>query len=498
VRSWLACVLASGALAFAFEARATDGGLPEAGWDSGTVSPGAIVAAYCGDAPLQCMTAPLVFQKTVKLPFAFEYDTGWIPQSFKELQVRFYVKVPAETMVKMNGGLLTTWPAPLTLGTPGDRMTGLLRFDYGLQVGARGKIDVSILGIDIKWEGPLPYVPQIDFHLLGAESFDPWAFKPHPVSASAFTKPFELFKINVLGLAGIPSQIAEGGVALDVKGELKATYTTNEMVIVPALVPITAQGATTLHAFTGGAFVEYDVHPEGVVHYDGVLHLIPAFYIEVLGQEFKMPVYDFPLTMPIGDQDFVFEKVRVHVPLPDIKPFESKVVDFGDVVAGSTKKLDFTIKNVGEARARMVVTADKGQSVFKVLTGTLFADPFGGTDDLEIRFTPKKPGEFKATVQIASNDPDLPMQTIEVKGRAVGEAVPDDPQKDSGPAPAVDGGAPPSDGGGGWEFFEVPGAESGCGCRVGEGSGGARGATVWLGLVALAGLAVRRRRRGRP
>ncbi len=310
-------------------ARAQDGGAPDAaplldaGAD-GSVSPGAILAYYCGGADLECTIAgPLEYAKTIQLPFAFDWDTNWIPNG-SPLQVRFYVKMPAETTVELDGQLQTTWPQSMTLATPGGSR-GFLGFDYGLEVGAKARIDANVAGIPIKWSGDIPYVPQIDFHMKGATLFTPWAFAPNGAKASAFTKSFTLFDVNLLGLAGVPSQISKGGVSLDVKGELSATYTTDRIQIDPAgtnELPVQSASGTAYRAFPGGAFVEYDVWPEGTVHYDGTLHLIPAFFIEVLGKKFSIPITDFPLSMPIGDQAFVFDPVRVHVPLPDIEELE--------------------------------------------------------------------------------------------------------------------------------------------------------------------------------
>lgn len=492
----LAFFVCLGGLAFGRVASAQDGGKDagDGGYDSGTVTPGAILAYYCGEADLQCVAATgLLWKKKVELPIAFNWDTGWIPDSFPELQVKFAVKVPAETNVELGGKFVTTWPSPLTIAVPGERYSGLLKFDYGLVVEALGKIDISILGYDIKWQGPLPYVPQIDFHVLGGEVFDPWAFKPKEVSASAFTASVELFEINILSLAGIPSQIAQGGIKLKVKGELKATYWTEKINLAAVkpkeqTLPIEAikqENGTSLHKYVSGPYVEYDVNPDGVVHYDGVIHLIPAFYVSVLGQDFDMPVYDYPITIPIGNQNFNFDKIRVHVPLPDVKPLESKVFDFGKVDVGSSKKKNITLSNDGEAKARAVVDVEKSMSaVFKVLTTAVTLDPTK-SEDIQVRFAPKKLGPFSTTMTIASNDPDSPLQTVTLKGEAV----------EPGTAPTTpeteDGGFEPAEGGVPGFYNEQPG---GCACRV-DAATDRQSLPMWAGLALIGAAAVARRRR---
>ncbi len=477
------------ALSAAPRALAQDGGAPDAapvldaGGDGGP-SPSAILAYYCGDADLECTIAgPLEYAKTVQLPIAFDWDTNWIPNG-SPLQVRFYVKVPAETTVKLSGQLKTSWPQAMTLATPGGGR-GFLGFDYGLEVGAKARIDTTVAGIPIKWTGDIPYVPQVDFHLTGATTFQPWAFAPNGAKASAFSKEFTLFDVNLLGLAGIPSQISKGGVSLDVKGELSATYTTDRIQIDPAgpgELPIQSASGTAYRAFAGGAFVEYDVWPEGTVHYDGTLHLIPAFFIEVLGKKFTIPITDFPLTMPIGDQAFVFDPVRVHVPLPDIKEIQDPMIDFGQVAVGGGKLRKLQLQNLGEAKARATGFIDANmESTFQLTSPSSLIDP-GQDGDVKVRFTPKKTGLFETEMTLVTNDPDYRFIKVKLRGLGAAVSAPDYPSDDAGAPDAAS--SPPS-----------LNQKSGCGCRT-AGSSDAPAGGLWLGLVGL-GVVFFRRRRGR-
>lgn len=471
-------------------ARAQDGGAPDAaplldaGPDS-SVSPGAILAYYCGGADLECTIAgPLEYAKTIQLPFAFDWDTNWIPNG-SPLQVRFYVKMPAETTVELDGQLQTTWPQAMTLATPGGSR-GFLGFDYGLEVGAKARIDANVAGIPIKWSGDIPYVPQVDFHMQGATLFTPWAFAPNGAKASAFTKEFTLFDVNLLGLAGVPSQISKGGVSLDVKGELSATYTTDRIQIDPAgtnELSVQSASGTAYRAFPGGAFVEYNVWPEGTVHYDGTLHLIPAFYLEVLGKKFSIPITDFPLTMPIGDQAFVFDPVRVHVPLPDIEELKDPMIDFGQVAIGGGKLRKLPLSNIGEAKARATGFIDAAmQTTFKLTSPSTLIDS-GQGGSVTIRFTPQKAGLFETEMTLVTNDPDY--RFIKVKLRGLGAAVsgPDYPADDAGAPEAGAPGAKPS-----------ANESGGCGCRS-AGSGEAPPGGLWFGFVGVGLLLSRHRRR---
>ena len=191
-----------------------------------------------------------------------------------------------------------------------------------------GKSDsISVIGVPVKWEGNIPYVPQIDFHLKAETKFTPWAFAPNVAKATGQSPKLRMFEVNLLDMLGIPSQISKGGIALDVSGDLTATYQTERIRIEPAKVteaPISSATGTTTRAFPGGAFVEYDVFPEGRVDYAGTLHLIPTFFVEVLGKDFNIPVVDIPVSFDVGKQDFVFDPVRVHVPLPDLEQVVSE------------------------------------------------------------------------------------------------------------------------------------------------------------------------------
>ncbi|MCB9589560.1 MAG: choice-of-anchor D domain-containing protein [Polyangiaceae bacterium] len=484
----LACTLAtSGLLLFSSQAFAQDGGMPDGSADGGPqLDPGEVLAMYCEDVELDCTTAPLHYDKTIDLPFAFDWDTGWIPNG-SDLQVRFFVKVPAETRVALDGNLQTEWPPALRHLTPGLRNGGYLSFDYGLEVGAEAKFDVSVLGVHVKWQGDIPFIPQVDFHLQRQKTFDSWAFDGSP-PAQAFTDEFRLLEVNLAGLAGIPSQLGKGGVALDVYGELSAVYTTERIVVEPANKDIEDKGDSTNSDFLGGAFAEFDVWPEGNVSYTGAIHLVPTFFIEVLGFDFDIPIIDYPIDFPLGDQKFVFDPVRVHVPLPDIPTPANNVIDFGSVTVGDRAAQTLTLENNGEAKAR--VTGFLGATNaehFTLLSANEYIESMQ-TGDLNLRFNPKKAGSFSTEVTLVTNDPDNRFITYTLKGTGVGQDLPEYPGGTGGGA----------NGGG----SAGPGAQdaSGCGCRtVGSSATGSSplnssnsaGLLVGLGFAFLIG---RRRR----
>ena len=66
-----------------------------------------MIAEYCSATDYECTTAPLAYAKTIELPVAFDWDTGWIPNG-SNIQVRFFVKLPAQTTVELEGSFETT------------------------------------------------------------------------------------------------------------------------------------------------------------------------------------------------------------------------------------------------------------------------------------------------------------------------------------------------------------------------------------------------------
>jgi MYXO-CTERM domain-containing protein len=459
--------VAAGALGVSLgsTAWAADGGVPDGGLPPAPVD---VIAEYCSDVDFECTSAPLTYEKTVSLPIAFDFDTGWIPPG-SDIQVRFFLKIPASTTVKLNGWLETTWPDAMTLATPGGPGAEL-SFDYGLEVGAKAKIDVNVIGIPVKWEADIPYVPQVDFHLKGATEFQSWGFPPNGPTVSGKSDAIRVLEVNLLDLAGIPSQIAKGGIALDVQGELEATYETERIRIELAGADdsdITTEDGMVNRAFLGGAFVEYDVWPEGHVDYSGTLHLIPTFFVEVLGKDFDFGLFDFPVTFDIGTEDFVFDPVRVHVPLPDLEKVEP-VLDFGSVSVGESKTLAVALSNIGEAKAR--ATGFVETTTTKVFSLPAAETTIASMDSgkVSVAFKPTTAGKSETVLTLVTNDPDNRFQTVTLRGNGVDGPVPKN--DDTKPSPQAED-------------------DGGCGCQAPRNS--PRAAS--LALFALAALVLRRR-----
>jgi MYXO-CTERM domain-containing protein len=432
------------------------------------------LATDCNDDPYLCKIGTVKFDRTDALPIEWMFDTGWVPQG-SPVQVHLWAGVFANTHVGLGGSLQTEWPEALTLTAPGRMKGGVFDFHYGATLGAQGKVNISVAGQNFSWTGDLPYIPQFDFQLKGQENFDAWGFDPG-VTISGKTQQQTIASIGLSDIiGGIPG--LDGGFQLDVAMELSATYVTEQVIITTTdgqLVsggPITTPEGQTSTPYLSGPSIELDIHPEGTVDYTGTIHMIPAFFIEVLGQSWQIPVADIPISFPITKTDWIFDAQRVHVPLPDLV-LPKTTIDFGDVEVGQKSLVGFSLWNAGEAKVHAEIQSSN-PDIFPPYDAVMDVDP-SVTADSAVRFVPKLPGEFEAQLLVASNDPSSPAQIIKLKGRAYGGFTipkPEEPEAIS----------------------EV----GGCGCRA-AGSGASEGpeAVLLVGLSAL-GLAGRRRREGR-
>jgi MYXO-CTERM domain-containing protein len=439
------------------------------------------VATPCEVDPLHCETAPIAFDYNDSLPVEWNFDTGWVPQN-SNLQVHIWAGVYAHTRVSLAGRFITSWEAEkaglLALETPGNPLGGALAYHYGAELGAQGAVHISILGKQYDWVGDLPYIPQFDFQVDAKDKFDAWAFPPG-FALSSKTAQQKLATVSIGDIIGASIPGIDGGFELDVAMELTATYSTTQIVMTEADKPVSggpivSAGGLSSMAYKGGAFTEVDVHPEGIVDYDGTLHMIPAFYVSLLGQNWSIPIADIPIAFPITQTSWTFDPVRVHTPLPDLL-LPVTEVDFGEVEVGQKNLEPFDLTNAGEARLAIAMAGDS--EAFEVWDPTLEIDA-GDTLQSAFRFVPKQAGDFTATVLVSSNDPDAPLQKVLLKGTGVdGPAILIDTEEE--PDPAAD--------------IEDP---AGCACRSTghETQSGGGGLSLFALGIAVAAVRSRRRR----
>lgn len=394
-----------------------------------------VIADGCPDDQDWCKTGNISYSRKDSLPIEWSIDTGWTPAN-SPLQLHLRAGVYATTSVSLTGALETRWPEALILRTPGKPGGGRLGYHYGVELKAEAKIHITVAGQDYDWTGDVPNIPQVDFQVEAAQDFDAWAFDPGITLASQ-TMPQRIIQVGVGDLVGGSIPGIDGGIEVDLAMELAATYTTQRIVIETTEGmavdggDITSQDGKTSMKYLNGPSVELDVHPEGTVDYDGVIHFIPAFYVELLGKQWSIPIADIPMAFPITQRDWVFDKERVHVPLPDVVPSVEEI-DFGDVQVGQEAMVDFNVWNAGEARAK-VSFVSSNPDLFPAWDTAADVES-GITFDSAVRFMPTQNGPIEGTLYIASNDPSDAVQIIKLKGMGFGgpEVTPPTIEQDSG------------------------------------------------------------------
>ncbi len=436
-------------------------------------------AEFCTPSATTCLSAPIEFDEELALPVQAGFDTGWVPAG-SPLQVHLYAALHASSRIALAGDLVTSWPAALTFATPGTPAAGQLGIHYGFEVGAEAKVEVEVLGQTFSWTGDIPYVPQFDFQVEADQIFDPWAFEG--VTVSGETQPLTLAQVSIESFLPLDIPGMDGGFSLDTFIELEATYQTHEIAVFRTesgeLVEggaITSETDTTSDLYLGGPAVDVTVIPGGEIRYEGVLHLVPSFYLDTIGPDFSIPIADIPIPFSFVDKDWAFDPALVHVPLPDValvreedgeNPVEVEVVDLFEVEVGSQKTINIPVQNVGEAK----LFADASISGAGFSIDTVFVDlEAGGAASIEVTFAPSQAGEQIATLTLESNDPDEPTRQVTLSATGVNQAGE----------------------GGGSNLNADDTLEDGCDCQVPSRSGGRGAAAVALALA----LALVRRRR---
>lgn len=405
---------------------------------------------------------------------AVMFDTGWVPAG-SPLQVRFALFAGGETEADLAGRSLVWWPSPLSVAVPGTPETGRFAIDYGIEILARIRFDVTVAGTHYTWEGDIPIgsIPH-DLRMAASAGFDSMLLEPmtpRPISIADATERFRAFDADLAGLTGIPG--LSGGFAVDAEGQLQADYRTDRIEIGDAPLPIELEGGSTVagadEGTTGfGAAKDVVIQPIGSVDYDGIVTLYPTFYFEILGRRFDLALTS--VAVPIVDlgREARFDPVTVHVPLPDAR-VEPRALDFGAVDVGDRAMQRLEIRNEGEAE--LTVTPRMARAPFEIADGAIVVAPRSARS-VEVSFAPLEPGPAAAMLFLDTDDPDESLIVVRLSGDGTESSI-------------ADGG--PGDGG-----YGGARTAGGCGCRV-DGRAPSRASFALASVLALT-LLVRRRR----
>lgn len=415
------------------------------------------------------------------------FDTGWVPAG-SPLQVRFALDLGGSTEVDLGGTVVTSWPPGLEMRVPGRPGTGRLALNYGFEIIARIRFDVTVAGVRYTWEGDIPLpggVPR-DLRLADTLEFDPFVLPgadPRPVAAWDDTDMIRVFEVDLTDSI-IPIPGIGGGFVLEAVAELEGTYRTERIEIGDAIAPIFMEGAPTvvrpdMGAAGFGAAKDTTVLPIGILGYQGVIRLLPGLFIEIAGRRFDLTLADVPVPIADLESETMFEPAEVHVPLPDVRVAPS-VLSFGPVPAGGRAERLLTVENLGEAPLTVAPRAPAaGPFDWSLAPLTI---PPRSSQRLAVSFSPESAGARAAVLLLDTNDPDASLVTVRLDGLGEASAESDAGYADAGVGADAGGPFGPTDGG--------------CGCRTGGTSelpGWALVPLIGLGLVLRRGS--RRRRR---
>ena len=426
----------------------------------------------CSPAAVGCHVEDVDFEHRDGLFDSVDFDTGWVPAG-SPLQVRFGVMLGGATRVEMGGTSRTSWPPALEEAVFGREGTGRLAMDFGIEVIARIRFDVEVAGTRYMWEGDIPTAGfPTDLRVADEATFDPFLLPDaEPVSVADMTGDIPVIRAD-LGGGLIPIPGIRGGFVLNVIGTLSAAYRTDRIVVGDAVEPITAEGGTTVvradpDAPELGGFKDVRITPEGTIAYEGTITLAPSLFIQIAGSRWDLPIAEVDVPIADLDSNTEFNTAEVHVALPDIR-VDPTSLEFEATGVGDAAELLLTVHNDGEAPLEVEIR--EPAAPFTAGTAMVTIPP-SSSNRVAIGFEPFTAGDREAVLFLASNDPDEPLVTVQLRGSGFGAA-------DAGVADGgVDEGGPATDGG--------------CGCRAA--GGGSAPPAALLGLLALALTRGRRR-----
>ncbi|MBX3200533.1 MAG: DUF1573 domain-containing protein [Labilithrix sp.] len=333
----------------------------------------------------------------------------------------------------------------------------------------------------------IDYVPGSAWNYVGkgATTFFPWALGSYGivnVTGPALNNA-QLFSIP---LPAIGDELLTGTLGLNATTSPTFNYSTTEVVLSGG-DPITKDNLSWTIPTTDADFLDIPAQVKGKITYSGSLLVRPSVTITKIGS-FTLPA---PLTLDISAAgvslpyesgltpiDVAFAPATFHIPLPNVKAFDSLDLGSSDIGEPVTKQGE--IKNTGELDAVLALKSSNPQ--FKVAPSKAMKPK--DKLDLDVTFTPASEGPQSAEITVTSNDPNEPVQIIKVSGVGTKPAAPTSPTTPGG-------GATDGDDDGDGAGFE-PRDTSGCGCRTAPSSSG----YAALGGIGLAlGAALRRRRR---
>ena len=418
--------------------------------------------------------------------FSTDWDSGWVPPSFDEIQVRLTFHLGCSFYADLVGDGVLTWPPSMDLFFEGEPNGGLYGMDIGLQFEGRLKIDIDIDIFDIDWEGPIPFLPTIDLGFFEEDTFDPFLLSGNPerpVFLQGRIPRFQLLELGLNDLIGIPDDIASLELAIEMDATFDSYFGGMRIETSDHNRSIYEEGEKLRVNPPGEPKYEVDATYYGMVSHQAILFLYLTARVELIYGlfEFEFDIFEIPVPMPDMTDTWEFNTEHLVFYLPDIEVADTDYeplteIRFPPTQVGHPRTMHFLIINMG----------------FEDLKGTVkTSEPFlvrpeefelasGDEAEINILFSPEGAGDLYGVVRIESNDPDEGDMDIPIFATGTfhePEDIPDDDEEPAADEP----------------YWYDNDADAGCGCTMT--ADGYPAAGLLLLLAVLAGLAVIRRKK---
>ena len=343
-------------------------------------------------------------------------DTGWFPNNFAA-QLRLTGRVIGETAVASGAKADVCWTESMTGTMDARRNSGWLDVAYGAEMHLYAKVDTSILGNAIYWEGelPLPYIPG-DLLLAGQTQFDPSLGGQADAQVSDATAPLTLLSTDLIGdLIGIFG--ISGGLRVTVTPSMVTSYRSNQLHLGDHTVQAATQAFSIPRPNVGfDTALELPMSLDGVITYRPTLTFNARFDVKILGYRVvDWNLFGIPMTLPSLDRPLTMtSETPAHFALPVLEGLgEGARMDFA---ASATQTLE--IRNRGEKELTL-----SPSSLPTGISAAALVVPPGGRATLQVTAGDEALAEGSATLRFASSDPDHAVVAIEL-GRDVGGTDP--------------------------------------------------------------------------
>jgi len=339
-------------------------------------------------------------------------DTGWFPNNYAA-QLRLTGRVIGETAVSSGAQAQVCWTDSMTGTMDARKNTGWLDVAYGAEMHLYAKIDTSILGNAIYWEGelPVPYLPS-DLLLAGQTGFDPSLDGQLDTQVADATEPITLLSSDLIGdLIGIFG--ISGGLRVTVTPSMVTSYRSNQL----HLGDHTTQAFTVPRPNVGfDRALELPMSLDGVITYRPTLTFNARFDVKILGYRVvDWNLFGVPMTLPALERPMTMtSETPAHFALPVLDGLgDGARMDFA---ASATQSLE--IRNRGEKELTLTPS-----SLPAGISAAALVVPPGGKAMLQVTASDEALAEGSTTLRLASTDPDHAELAIEL-GRDVGGTDP--------------------------------------------------------------------------